>query len=99
MKTPMAWKGKHPALVILGSLLKGVPVKIDGEEYHLADNVLCVKRSVYAGIGQEPVGERLIRIDMSVGAFVKMCERLTLTEEQLFEIAANTVLNDIRRKR
>lgn len=88
---------KHPVVIVLQSLLDGVPVEIDGEEYWMdaeTRQVAIRRESVNMKTGKKR--EVFLGIDMSVGAFTRMCEKLP--EEKIIEIAANHVLNKIRRK-
>lgn len=87
---------RHPALIVLQSLLDGYPVPIEGEEYWMDEEtkeVVIRRESENTQTGEKK--EVFLRIDMNVGAFFKMCERLP--EKSLIEIAANKVLNDLRR--
>lgn len=87
---------RHPALIVLQALLDGYPVPIEGEEYWMDEEtreVVIRRESENTQTGEKR--EVFLRIDMNVGAFFKMCERLP--EKAVIEIAGNKVLNDLRR--
>lgn len=87
---------RHPALIVLQSLLDGYPATIEGEEYWMDEEtreVVIRRESMNTQTGEKK--EVFLRIDMNVGAFFKMCEKLP--EKAVIEIAANKVLNDLRR--
>lgn len=88
---------KHPALIVLRSLMIGVPVTIEGEEYWMdpeSRKVAIRRELINTKTGETK--EVFICPDMSVGAFVKMCEKLS--ENEVFEIVGNIVLNESNRK-
>lgn len=68
-------KKRHPALVILGILLEGHQgVKVNGEEWWYQDGVFGLRRECWKGdVRQDDV---LIGVDMSVGDFIRWCEKL-----------------------
>lgn len=63
---------RHPALIVLTSLLAGVPVNIGGREYALsADDYSLV----------QVVGDRnVVVFGVDLGPFIKLCESMTQTE-------------------
>lgn len=88
-------KRRHPVMIVLQSLLDGLPVEMEGEEYWLDDNGrLVIRRESINTETQEKKDVYLI-IDASVGAFIKLCERLP--EADVITIAGNNVLNKVRR--
>lgn len=68
-------KKRHPALVILKILLEGNQgVKVNEDEWWYQDGVFGLRRQCFKGdVRQEDV---LIRVDMSVGDFIRWCEKM-----------------------
>lgn len=88
-------KRRHPVMIVLQSLLDGLPVEMEGEEYWLDDNGrLVIKRESINTETREKKDVFLI-VDVSVGAFIKLCEKLP--EADVITVAGNNVLNKIRR--
>lgn len=88
---------KHPALIVLRSLMIGVPVTIEGYEYWMdpeSRQVVIRRESINTKTGETK--DVFICPDMSVGAFIKMCEKIP--ENDVIEIVGNIVLNEINRK-
>jgi len=95
MSDEVTLKRRHPVMIVLQSLLDGLPVEIDGEEYWLDDaGKLVIKRESINTQTQE-TRDVYLGIDVSVGAFIKLCEKIP--EADLITIAANNVLNKIKR--
>jgi hypothetical protein len=79
-------KKRYP-VILLNALLAGVVVEHDNYKWTLdANNELCV-----VGHNQTTGEDVLLRVDVSLGAFIKMA--LEMTEIQMTVIGANTVLN------
>jgi len=82
-------KAKHPALIMLGALLRGDPMIVDREPWYLQDGVFGPKRVMEDSKTGEKT-EILIGVDMSIGAFVQWCEKLP--EDAILQTVFNTVL-------
>lgn len=88
-------KKKHPAKIILGILLEGHSVVVDGEEYLWTDGVFGVRRQSYKDdVRQDDV---VIGVDMTVAGFIKWCEGLP--EETITKAVFSHVVMLQRRKR
>lgn len=86
---------KHNAQIILGILLDGHAIVVDGEEYRYQDGVFGVRReSRKDGIRQDDV---VIGIDMTVAGFIKWCEKLP--EETITRVIFSHVVALQKRKR
>jgi hypothetical protein len=95
MSDEVALKRRHPVMIVLQSLLDGLPVEMEGEEYWLDDNgKLVIKRESINTETQEKRDVFLV-MDMNVGAFIKLSEKLP--EADVITIAGNNVLNKVRR--
>lgn len=81
-------KRRHAALVVLGILINGQPILVEGDEYRYDDGVFGIVRKRIVN-GRES-GEVIIGLDMNVGEFVKWCERLP--EEVLIQGVFNNVV-------
>jgi len=88
-------KKKHPAKIILGILLEGHPILVNGEEYLWTDGVFGVRRECYRdGVRQDDV---VIGVDMTVAGFIKWCE--SLPEETITKAIFSHVVASQRKKR
>jgi hypothetical protein len=95
MKDEVILKRRHPVMIVLQSLLDGLPVEMEGEEFWLDDDgKLVIKRESINTETQEKRDVFLV-MDMNVGAFIKLCEKLP--EADVITIAGNNVLNKVRR--
>ena len=80
------------AVVVLKALLMGLTIHMEGYNWRYKDGVgLCVVM-----VEHRSQTERLVRPDVSMGAFVNMAKKLS--QEEMAEIVANMALNAIRRK-
>jgi len=86
---------KHPALIVLQSLLDGIPVEIEGESYWLDEKKRLVVEREAIDLKTQKSREVFLLVDMSIGAFLNMCERLS--DEDIITIAGNNLLNQARR--
>ena len=86
---------KSNAEIVLSTLMRGREVEIEGYRYALAeDYTLCIIGQSFKEGLDGPYEERLLGVDMPVGAFIKMCEE-KLTWDDVLLIGANNVLNDM----
>ncbi len=88
-------KRRHPVMIVLQSLLDGLPVEMEGEEYWLDDDGKLVIRRESVNTETQEKRDVFLIMDMNVGAFIKLCARLPETD--VITIAGNNVLNKIRR--
>lgn len=72
-------KKRHPALILLNIALEGHPVKIGNEEWTYADGVFGIVRKVFDGQGEE-IETCVIGVDISMQAWIKMCEKASEAE-------------------
>ena len=72
---------KHPAIIVLKSLLQGNSVKLGKYEYALSED---------GDLGTKFTSDSVFRIDMGVGAFIKLCEELT--DEDLVGVVFTNVM-------
>lgn len=89
-------KRRHPALILLGIALQGHPVKVGGEEWTYADGVFGVVRKAFDGEGKED-GIYIYGVDLSVQAWIKMCEKVP--EEEIVAAIGSYILTENNRKR
>lgn len=67
-------KKKHNAKIILGILLDGHAVVVDGEEYLWQDGVFGVRRHVWQdGVRGD---DMILGMNMTVAGFIKWCETM-----------------------
>lgn len=87
---------KHPALILLGALLEGIPLQKDGEKWILQDGRFGVWRErVDTTTGQRD--EIILYVDMTLDGFVKWSQKFT--PDELWTIGAETVLTQSKRKK
>jgi hypothetical protein len=83
------------SLVILKSLLEGHPVKMGDYIYMLDDDQnLCVQGFEYNDKKELEWLGTLLKVDYTLGDFLRECDRLTFDE--VFLIGANTALKRSR---
>jgi hypothetical protein len=91
--SPARKKRRHPALLVMAALLKGVHVRVDGEEYRYQDGALCVQRpSIDLSTGAKQ--DVLLDTQMTVAQFIKWCE--AIPEQAVIQIVFGSVMSDIR---
>ena len=85
---------RNNGMIVLNALLAGRKVKIGDETWCMSEDYeVCMPGKRYKAGDEENYEEVAVRVDMTVGTFFKMCEKLT--ENELFVIGANTVLTEI----
>jgi hypothetical protein len=94
---------REPVHTIINWLMMGGSVKLDGREFQMDEEYnLCIETPVLK-LGNTKIGDkkfkdqwekRLIKVDYSVGAFIRMCRKVS--EEEFFTICANLTLNDVK---
>ena len=91
-------KRRHNAVIALGILLAGFPIRFkdDDTEYYYQDGIFGFK-----GIKQGPINagsgeELLFQCDLSLQDFIKLCEKMTF--EELFIKSSEMVLTLWNRK-
>lgn len=87
---------KHPALIVLQTLLRGDPMLHAGEEWYLQDGVFGPKRVME----NSQTGEKrevILGVDMTLAAFVGWCEKLP--EEVILQTVFNAVMHMNRKER
>ncbi len=83
---------KHQALIILSALLKGHSISVGDQEWRYEGGVFGVVRGVWKN--DKWIEDRIFGVDMTVGAFVKWCEKLP--EEVLVQTAFQVVMAETR---
>lgn len=95
----------HKSLQILQLLLKGCPVKLEGNTWYLgANNMLGVKLEHFVKGVKQPDNDEIHTAEWSLSHFINVCEKLTEVEicsivekddESVLEIRANeSLFND-----
>ena len=83
-------------IIVLEAMLDGRKVKIDGQTWCMSeDHEICMPAKHYKGDLDGEYEEVGMKVEMSVGVFFNMCEKLT--EEEVFTISAESVLTEINR--
>lgn len=92
---PVELKKRHPAAIILNIILEGQSVLIKGEEWSYQDGVFGLRRERWVdGVRQEDI---LLGVDMSVGDFIRWCEKLP--EETIIQAVFSSVVAKERIRR
>ena len=87
---------RHPALLVMAALLKGVHVRVDGEEYCYGNGILSIRRTGYdLSTGEDT--DVFIDTQMTVGQFIQWCERIP--EEAVIQVVFGSVMSDLRKRR
>lgn len=85
-------KRRHPAAIIFNIILEGQAVLINGEEWRYQDGIFGIRREKWTdGVRQEDI---LLSIDMTVGDFIKWCEKLP--EETIIQAVFASVIGKER---
>jgi hypothetical protein len=86
---------RHPAAILLGVLLSGEPILVNGEERRYQDGIFGVRRQVFKGEARQ--ADVLLGVDMSIAGFIQWCEKLP--EEVFIQAVFNKVVKqELRRK-
>ena len=87
---------RHAAVILLESLLDGIPVEIGGQTYALSEDYrLCTKGTKFST--ENPEGEEVwLNTWAEIPHLIKIAE--SMTKEERVGMVGNLVLNQIRRK-
>lgn len=82
---------------VLKALMKGIPVPYNGYVFRLdEDNELCTEGYRYENGELKPWDGILLKTDISLKNFIDMCKNMS--DDEIFLLNANNVLNELNRK-